>query len=196
MLRPTYPLRTRRLLLRPYVADDLDALHDIERRAETARYLYNEPLTREATRAVLERRQAMTAIDDEHDDLVLALVLPESRRVVGHATLQRISREHQQGEVGYAVHPDHQGHGYATEAAELMLQLGFEALGLHRIVGRLDARNVASARVLERLGMRREAHLHENELVKGEWCDELIYAILADEWHRGRDAGQGEGPLI
>jgi RimJ/RimL family protein N-acetyltransferase len=188
MLRPNYPLRTRRLLLRPYVADDLDALHDIERRAETARYLYNEPLTREATRAVLERRRAMTAIDDEHD-LVLVLVLPMSRHVVGHATLQRVSREHRQGEVGYVLHPDHQGHGYASEAAALMMRLGFEELRLHRIVGRLDARNAPSARVLERLGMRREAHLHENEFVNGEWVDELVYAILADEWRQQHEAG-------
>jgi len=80
------------------------------------------------------------------------------------------------------MHPDHRGHGYATEAAAAMLGLGFEGLGLHRIVGRLDARNDASARVLERLGMRREAHFVENEFVKGEWCDELVYAMLASEW--------------
>ena len=63
-----------------------------------------------------------------------------------------------------------------------MLRLGFEELDLHRIVGRLDARNTASARVLERLGMRLEAHLRENEFVKGEWVSELIYAVLAGEW--------------
>ena len=92
------------------------------------------------------------------------------------------SREHHQGEIGYVLHPDHQGNGYATEAAAVMLRLGFEELGLHRIVGRLDARNAASARVLERLGMRLEAHLRENEFVKGEWVSELIYAVLASEW--------------
>jgi RimJ/RimL family protein N-acetyltransferase len=182
MLRPTYPLRTRRLLLRPYADDDLAALYEIERRDETARYLYNEPLTLDDTRASLERRKAATSIDDEHDNLVLALVLAESDAVIGHVTLQRSSREHRQGEIGYVLHPDHQGRGYASEAAALMLRLGFEELGLHRIVGRLDARNAASARLLERLGMRREAHLRENELVKGEWVDELVYAILAEEW--------------
>jgi RimJ/RimL family protein N-acetyltransferase len=63
-----------------------------------------------------------------------------------------------------------------------MLHLGFVDLGLHRILGRLDARNAASANVLERLGMRREAHILENEFVKGEWTDELLYAMLAREW--------------
>ncbi|MCW2947645.1 MAG: GCN5-related N-acetyltransferase, partial [Actinoallomurus sp.] len=93
---------------------------------------------------------------------------------------------HRQGEVGYIFHPDHGGRGYATEAAEVVLRLGFEELGLHRIVGRLDGRNTASARVLERLGLRREAHFVQNELVKGEWTDEVVYAMLADEWRARR----------
>ncbi len=183
-MRPAYPLGTDRLLLRPYVEDDLEAVHDIERRDGTARYLYNEPRSMEASRALHERRMSMTSIDDDHDGLALAVVLRMTGSVIGHVTLQRVSREHRQGEIGYVLHPDHQGHGYATEAAEQMLRLGFEELGLHRIVGRLDARNAASAGVLERLGMRREAHLHENEFVKGDWVSELVYAILADEWRQ------------
>lgn len=182
MLRPEYPLETDRLLLRPYCDDDLEALHEIERREETARYLYNPPLDVDATRAPLERRKAMTAIDEEHDGLILTAVLKDTGTLIGHVTLELKSREYRQGEIGYVLHPDHQGHGYATEAATVMLRLGFEELDLHRIVGRLDARNVASAGVLERLGMRREAHLRENEFVKGEWVDELVYAILATEW--------------
>jgi len=67
-----------------------------------------------------------------------------------------------------------------------MLDLGFEHLNLHRIVGRLDARNQASARVLEKLGMRREAHFLDNEIVKGEWTSELVYAILRREWRPHR----------
>ena len=67
-----------------------------------------------------------------------------------------------------------------------MLALAFETYDLHRVVGRLEARNVASARVLEKLGMRREAHLIENEWVKDEWQSELVYAVLAREWHAGR----------
>ena len=186
MLRPEYPLETDRLLLRPYGDDDLHALHEIERLEETARYLYNPPLDVDATGALLDRRKALTAIDEEHDGLFLAAVLKETGQLIGHVNLEVVSRDHRQGEIGYVLHPDHQGRGYATEAAAVMLRLGFEELDLHRIVGRLDARNVASASVLERLGMRREAHLRENEFVKGEWCDELVYAILASEWRERR----------
>jgi RimJ/RimL family protein N-acetyltransferase len=80
------------------------------------------------------------------------------------------------------VHPAHQRKGYATEAARPLLDFGFGTGGWHRVVGRTEARNIASARVLEKLGMRREAHFVENEWVKGEWQSELVYAILADEW--------------
>jgi RimJ/RimL family protein N-acetyltransferase len=70
------------------------------------------------------------------------------------------------------------------EAARAVVDLAFRELGVHRVFGQIDARNTASARVLERLGMRREAHLVENEWVKGEWTDEVIYGVLADEWAR------------
>ena len=188
MLRSALPLETERLLLRTYADDDLEAVHDIERREGIARFLYNEPRSLEASRALLERRAAMTLIDDDHHGLGLAVVLKESGVLIGHVNLELVSREHRQGEIGYVLHPDHQGRGYATEAAARMLRLGFDELDLHRIVGRLDARNTASAGVLERLGMRREAHLRENEFVKGEWVSELVYAILADEW-RARQRG-------
>jgi RimJ/RimL family protein N-acetyltransferase len=63
-----------------------------------------------------------------------------------------------------------------------MLRLGFEVFELHRIIGRCDARNDASAGLMRRLGMRQEAHFVQNELFKGEWGDELVFAMLASEW--------------
>lgn len=181
-LRPTLPLETERLHLRAFEAADLDALHAFERREDVARFLYTEPLTRDEVRAALERRVRMLGFDEDSDALRLAVVLRETGALIGDVSLRRTSREHLQGELGYAFNPEHHGHGYATEAARVMLRLGFEEAGLHRIVGRLEPRNVASARVLGRLGMRREAHLVENEFVKGEWQSELIYAMLATEW--------------
>ena len=80
------------------------------------------------------------------------------------------------------LHPDHHGRGYAAEGAAAMLRRGFERLGLHRIIGRCDGRNTASARGMAKLGMRREAWLRQNEMVKGEWTDEVVYAMLARDW--------------
>jgi RimJ/RimL family protein N-acetyltransferase len=182
MGKPDYPLRTARLTLRPYRNDDLDALYDIQSRPEVTRYLLYDVRDRDQVRAVLESRLRATGLHHEGDAVTLAVVLQETGLVIGDVVLFLRSRVHRQGEIGYVFHPDYGGKGYATEAAAAMLRLGFDDFGLHRIVGRLDARNTASARVLERLGMRREAHFVQNEIVKGQWTDELVFAILEDEW--------------
>jgi RimJ/RimL family protein N-acetyltransferase len=173
VLKPALPIRTERLLLRPYTEHDLDDLHDIQSRPEVARYLYWGTRDREQTRESLRQKIAASALREEGENLTLAVELPGTGKVIGDVLLIWLSREHG-------------GHGYATEAAEVMLRLGFEGLGLHRVIGRLDGRNTASARVLERLGMRREACFVQNEVVKGEWTDEVVYAMLADEWSARR----------
>lgn len=182
MLRPHYPFRTERLVLRPYRIDDLDFLADMAARAEVVQYLYEEVRDRPEVSAELELRARLTSIQKEDDRLLLAVELATDGTVVGDVNLHYVSAQHRQGAVGWVFHPDHQGKGYATEAAVVMLRLGFEELELHRIVARCDARNTASVRVMERLGMRREAHLIENEFFKGEWSDELVYALLRAEW--------------
>ena len=182
MLHPTFPILTERLLLRPFRDDDLDAFHAIQRREDVVRYLYWEPRSLAESKEMLGRRILQVAIDKTGDGLHPAAELQSTGEMIGHFNLFYVSEEHHQGEIGFVVHPDHHGHGYATEGARLMLRLGFEDLGLHRIVGRCDARNDGSWRLMERLGMRREAHLIENEFVKGEWCDELDYAMLDREW--------------
>ncbi|HEX2221123.1 MAG TPA: GNAT family protein [Candidatus Limnocylindria bacterium] len=186
MAAPSYPLFTDRLALRPFRAGDLDALHSMQSRADVTRYLYWAPRSRAETEAVLERVVGMTWIDEASDAVRLAAILRHSGELIGDFSVRRTSREHRQGEIGFVLHPDHHGRGYGTEASLVMLRLGFEELGFHRIVGRCDARNAASARLMERLGMRREAHFRENELVKGEWTDELVFAMLAREWEARR----------
>jgi RimJ/RimL family protein N-acetyltransferase len=178
---PRLPIRTERLVLRPFEDGDLDALHGMHGRDDVSRYLPPEPLTREQARALLARVMPLRAIDEEPHAVRLAAVLPETGEVIGDFSLWRLSEEHREGEIGFVLHPDHHGRGYAAEAAIELLRLGFEG-GLHRIVGRCDARNVGSARLMKRLGMRQEAHLVENEYIKGEWTDELIFAMLESEW--------------
>lgn len=182
MLRPAYPIETERLTLRPFSADDLEGLYAYQSLPEVARFLYWEPRTLEESRTFLRQKMMASTIEKEGDWLVLAVVWRQTGDLMGEVNLQWRSREHRQGEIGYIFNPAFHGKGFATEAAEVVLRLGFEGLDLHRVVGRLDGRNTASARVLERLGMRREAHLKQNEMVKGEWTDEVIYAMLRHEW--------------
>jgi RimJ/RimL family protein N-acetyltransferase len=179
---PAWPLETERLVVRPFEQSDLGALHEIHSDERNARWLYNEARTNEQVEELLERKIAGASIRDEGEWLSGAAVLRATGEVVCDVSLLWASAAHRQGEIGFIAHPAHQGHGYTTEAAEPLLAFAFDTLGLHRVVGRLEPRNVGAARVLEKLGMRREAHLVENEWIKGEWQSELVYAMLAREW--------------
>lgn len=175
-------MHTERLVLRPFEEADLEALHTMQSNEEVVRYLYHDARSLDEVRAVLARKIASAAVGREDDGLSAAVVLRATGELVADLSLWWVSDGHEQGELGFVVHPAHQRRGYATEAARPILDFAFNTLGLHRVVGRTEARNIASARVLEKLGMRREAHLIENEWVKGEWQSELVYAVLADEW--------------
>jgi RimJ/RimL family protein N-acetyltransferase len=179
---PDWPLRTARLLLRPFEGGDVDALYEIHSDKGVARYLYNEARTLEEVRDLVERKIAGAEVRHEGDWLSAAVVLHPTGELVGDISLLWASDAHHQGELGFVVHPARHGNGYATEAAGPVLRFAFETLGLHRVIGRTEARNLGSARVLQKLGMRREAHLIENEWVKNEWQSELIYALLSREW--------------
>jgi RimJ/RimL family protein N-acetyltransferase len=181
-LRPDYPVRTERLLLRPLSSADSGALLAYRGRADVCRYLPFEPMTREDIAARIAGQWARTQLTAEGQSLTLGAEVAGTGELAGDVVLFWHSREHSAGELGYVFEPAMGGQGYATEAARAVLGLGFEGLGLHRIVARLDARNEASARLARRLGMRQEARLISNELFKGEWSTELVFAMLAEEW--------------
>jgi RimJ/RimL family protein N-acetyltransferase len=101
---------------------------------------------------------------------------------VGGLAFHWVSERDKTAEIGFVFDPCHQGKGFATEASRALIDWAFASAGMHRVIGQLDARNAASARVLEKLGMRLEAHLVENEWVKGEWQSGLVYALLDREW--------------
>ncbi len=181
-LRPNYPIWTERLALRPWRHADLDRYHALRGDPEIARFLYDVPLTRdEAADKLADLR---TEITETGTWINLAVEITATGQVAGDVGLCWRSDEHRRAEIGYAFLADQRGHGYATEAAAALVDLAFSDLGAHRVTGHLDSRNRESAGVLERLGMRREAHLKENEWVKGEWTDEDIYAVLVSEWRR------------
>lgn len=176
------PVETPRLLIRPYRAEDLAALHDIHCRADVVRYVsWPAHASLEDSRLLLQTRRAVSGLATDGDKLVLAVTDKQNAQLLGEVALILNDRALLQGEIGFILHPDHQGHGYAHEAAKAMLEIGFGAVGLRRIIGRCDARNTASAGLMEKLGMRREAHFRQSEWIKGEWIDRLIYACLAAE---------------
>ncbi|GGX73802.1 GNAT family N-acetyltransferase [Streptomyces hiroshimensis] len=182
MLRIDSPITTARLILRPFRPEDAEDVHGYQHRPDVARFMRWEPRGPEDVRAAVEQMARETELASDGDCLSLAVVQPGTGTVIGQVELVLLSAEHRQGELGCVLHPAHQGKGFAAEAAFAVLRLGFDALELHRMIGRCHADNAASAGLLERLGMRREARFIGTGFFKGAWRDDLVYAMLRREW--------------
>lgn len=183
------PVVTERLLLRSFTESDLDDLHDIQRRPDVARYVLWHARSREEVQAALTARVGQTELRAEGDNLAIAVVLRETGKLIGDFNLEWISAELGRAEIGFVMHPEHSGRGYATEAGREVLRLAFEEHGFHRVIGLCNGDNHSSQRLMERLGMRREAFFVQGEMLKGERVDLAVYAVLATEWMA---AGQAE----
>jgi RimJ/RimL family protein N-acetyltransferase len=175
-------IHTERLILRPFRPEDIDRLADWQSRPEVARYLYWEPRSHAEAEAQLAKRMTETRLEGDDDCVALGVERRDDGLLLGDASIWLRSADHRQVEIGYVFHPDAGGKGYATETARALADLAFTDLRAHRVYARTDARNIASAALLRRLGMRQEAHFREAEIFKGAWGDELVFAILADEW--------------
>ena len=186
------PLRTERLVLRRFDPEgDVDAVHAYASREDVCRYIPWAPRTRDEVAEWLPRRASTTL--SESGAASLAVTLAATGELVGDVILMLVSAEHRAAELGCVIHPDHAGHGYASEAARALLGVAFDDLGLHRVTGRIDERNPASAAVLRRIGMRQEAVLVENEWFKGAWSTEVDFAILEREWRTSSGASSTTG---
>lgn len=181
------PITTERLVLRRYTQDDLQDVLEFASQASVARVTSaNIEPTEEGIRRYIDLQNSYQPFEkDKVFDL--AIERKEDGKVIGLLTL--ICRDHRQGTIGWALGAEHRGHGYATEAAEALMDYGFRSLGLHRIQADTSSGNSDSWRLMERLGMRREAQLREAVYREGEWLDTYIYAVLADEWRETKAAG-------
>ena len=118
----------------------------------------------------------------------LAVTLAGHDAAIGNCGIRLERIDAHEADIGYELAPQHWGRGYATEAARAILRFGFEELKVHRIWAWCIADNLASARVLEKIGMQPEGRLRDREWFKGRWWDVLMYAILEPEW-RPRHGG-------
>lgn len=176
-------LETARLVLREFVEDDWRALHAIESREDVNRYQGYDAHTEEYSRSYVAKTIAAAA-EAPRMLYEVAIALRSDEQLIGRGGIRRTKDEPRVGEMWVVLAPDQQKQGLVLEAARAMMTHAFDTLGMHRLYGDCDPRNAPSARLMERLGMRREAHFVQNVFIKGEWCDSLIYAVLASEWKR------------
>ena len=171
-------IESERLLLREFADSDFDAVHAYATDLEVLRFMPWGPNSEEETREFLARAQSH-ASKEPRTALELAVIEIESDRLVGGVGLHA---ERSEAELGYCLSRSAWGAGYATEAARLLVDFGFRSMTLHRIWAGADPENMASRRVLEKLGMRQEGHYRQNCQIRGEWRDTVVYAILEHEW--------------
>ena len=189
--RLVWPRLTDRLLLRPLTLDDVDAVHAYRCLPEVVVHLSHDVLTHDEVRERIAQRIERGRPGAVEPLLGLAVEERRTRRVVGDVMLRleachsigRAPAQEWEGTIGYALHPDVQGRGLAAEAAAELLVIGFRDLGLRRITADAYADNIASNRVLRRIGMRHEATVRAKSLGKdGTWLDDNTWALLREEW--------------
>lgn len=179
MTESIFPLRTDRLILRPHLEHDAASLQPIYALPEVARFLLDEPWDEETARAKVAERLPQTGLDTAAG--ALALVIEEQGVAVGDVQLWLTDRELGVAEIGWVLDPARGGRGLAAEAVGAVLELAFEKHRLHRVAAQMDARNLASAKLAGRVGMRREAHKRQDWWSKGEWTDTVIFGMLASD---------------
>ena len=174
-------LTTERLTLREFRQDDWPAVLAYQRKPLYLRYYAWTDRSPEDV-----RRFVQMFLDQQQEKprlkFQLAVVLQASGRLIGNCGMRMAAAGAHEADIGYELDPAHWGQGYATEAARAVVEWGFAHRGLHRIFSWCIAENLGSARVLEKLGMRQEGLLRQNEYFKGRWWDTRLYAILEDEW--------------
>ncbi len=170
--------------------DDATALNAIESIPEIAQNIGMGPLTLAETEAFVAQMIEWMH-EDPRQKIGLAITEGDGDTLIGRCGLERTGHEPGEAVLWYSLHPGHWGRGLTTEAVRALIGYGFAAMGLHRVWADVDPGNIASWRVMEKVGMRREGLLRENAFIGNRWCDSYIYAILDHEWN---GAGRPNGP--
>lgn len=178
-------LTTERLLLREFTMDDWRPVFTYQNDPLYLRYNPWDRRTEEEVRQFVQRFVAWSQ-ETPRRKFQFAIVLRSENRLIGNGGIRMKNVQSWEADIGYEVDSRYWHHGYATEAATVLLRFGFEEVRLHRIWAYCVAENVASAHVLEKIGMRREGCFRETEWMKGRWWDTFHYAILDHEWSHRR----------
>lgn len=174
---------TKRLILRPYVESDFEAVHSYSSCYENIEYMLWGPNEEKDTRAFISFA-IKKANENPCRDYQFAVELKEKGILIGGCSITLINDN--QAEIGWVLHRDFWKHGYGTEIGEFLICFGFEELKLHRIIATCASENYGSYRVMENNGMRREGCFLKarvpNKMSNEKWCDEYSYAIIKEEY--------------
>jgi RimJ/RimL family protein N-acetyltransferase len=172
---------TERLTIRPFKSNDLQDVFHIYNNDETCKYLLHDKWTRESMQESFDKKLKNRSLTKE---TVLSLAVVSHTNVIGDLSVWFTGMK-DTVEIGYSFSAETSGNGYATEAVNYFVRKLFEEFEVHRIQATLDARNVASQKLCERIGMRKEAHFIQDYWSKGEWTDSIVYGMLVSDLKDG-----------
>ncbi len=173
-------IETKRLIIRLAQPEDAEAIYSYRSDVVANRYQGWFPASVEEVRDYISNMPQTLDVADTC--FQFAIIGVEENRLIGDMGIIFTNHSNTQAEVGCTLHTDYQGKGYATEALKAMVDYLFVKLGKHRIIASVDPRNKASIQLIERLGFRKEAHFKESYYLRGEWVDDIRYAMLRKEW--------------
>lgn len=171
-------IETKRLILRDYVFQDWQEVHAYAANPMVTKFMIWGPNSEEQTKEFIERTIARQGVMPR-EDYEFAVIEKDSDQLIGGISLHL---EERNGELGYCLHPNYWNKGFATEAANTILELGFNRLELHRICATCRPQNERSIRLLKRLGMKQEGHLREHIYYEGTYYDSYLFSILSHEY--------------
>jgi len=173
-------LQTSRLLLRPLRPSDAAAVFALRSDPKVARYAGYIPWTSiESARTMIERDMNWLATGE---NIRLGIVGPHGDEVIGTCTLFHLDEQCRRADIGYDLCPAFWGHGFINEALTALIQYGFSSMQLNRLEADVDPSNMASIKVLERLGFQREGFMRERWIVNGVKSDTAFYGLLLSDW--------------
>lgn len=164
-----------RLLLRPMTLEDAADMYEYASDDETVRFVFEKHKDLAETGKNIANHFMKEPLGK------YAIQLKKTGKMIGTIDI-RLREEHNSAEIGYTLNKSHWGNGYVTEAGKLILELGFEKLGLERIYACHDSENLVSGKVLKRLGMTYEGTLRKNRIHKERYVDDVYYSILKEDY--------------
>jgi [ribosomal protein S5]-alanine N-acetyltransferase len=174
-------LETKRLILREFRETDFNAIHSYASDPEVSKYEIWGPNSEVDTENYLESILSYH-LNNPRKDFEIAVELKETSLLIGACSIHISDAKVREGYIGYCYNKQYWRNGYASEAAKAIIEFGFKSLNLHRIFATCDPNNIGSAKVLEKIGMKREGHLREHKVMRGKWRDSFLYSILEHEF--------------
>jgi RimJ/RimL family protein N-acetyltransferase len=174
-------IQSDRLILQPIKAEDAEAIFGYRSNAIINQFQGWIPATIDDVHDFI-RNKVSVVIDQPDTWFQLVIVKKDNGELIGDIGIHFLESESLQVEIGFTLNCEQHGKGFATEALTRILNFLFRKLNKHRVIASIDPRNEKSIKVVERLGMRKEAHFRKSLWINNEWVDDLIYAILKEEW--------------